>query len=149
MSRRFLEIWLTTVGLLFAAFGIVMAALSETQTFRLIFDSIIEHAYWPGSLPAEVERFRAWVYGAWGGTVTGFGLLLATIAKPAISGDNQHVRLGALAAITVWFLIDTAASIFHVAWGQHGLRKRAGVSRTWIAVAARRKSASQRSSRIV
>ena len=115
--NRALENWLVTVGLLLAVFGVVMAVSSDSHLFRLIFDPLIESRFWPGDLPPEAERFRAWVYGAWGGTVAGFGLLMTAIARPAISGGNKRLRLSALAALVVWFVVDSAASLGYGAWG--------------------------------
>lgn len=117
MSQLTLEIGLTTVGLVFATFGVVTALANDTQLFRAIFGPLIERSFWPGDLPTEIRGLRGWVYGAWSGTVAGFGLLLAAIAKPSISGGEKHLRRGALAAHSLWFVIDSAASVAHGAWG--------------------------------
>ncbi len=116
MSERFLEIWLRTVGLGFAVFGVFMAVAYETWLFREVFGPLIESSFWSGRIPLEAQDFRAWAYGAWGGTISGFGLLLAVVARPAISGRNIRLRKGTLAALSLWFAIDSAASLVHGVW---------------------------------
>jgi hypothetical protein len=87
MSRRFSRYWLTSVGLGLTAFGVVMATASTTPIFRSVFGPLIDQAFWTGPVPDEAISSQAWVYGAWGGTVAGFGLLIAVVAKRA-SGDD-------------------------------------------------------------
>lgn len=116
MSRRFARYWLTAVGLGLAAFGLVMATASTTAIFRAVFGPLVEHAFWSGAVPGEAGPFRAWVYGTWGGTISGFGLLIAVTAKRATS-DDASLRLGLLAAVTLWFLVDTGASVAFGVWG--------------------------------
>ncbi|MGI9388082.1 MAG: hypothetical protein ACR2OX_11680 [Methyloligellaceae bacterium] len=117
MGKRTLEIWLTCVGLAFATFGLLMAFGNETDLFRNTFDPLIERAFWIEEVPVEAREFRSWVYGAWGGTVAGFGLLLAHVARQSIAMENSRMRWGALAALTLWFVIDTTVSVIHGVWG--------------------------------
>ena len=116
MRSRFGERWLTGVGVLFLVFGVVMAVAGGTELFRAVFGPLIDSAFWEAGVAPEARRFQLWVYGAWGGTVAGFGLLLALVAKPALSEGNRRLRLGALAAVTVWFLVDTSASLVFGVW---------------------------------
>jgi hypothetical protein len=57
------------------------------------------------------------VYGAWGGTVAGFGLLLAVTARTLFQSENKRLRYGVLAALTLWFVVDSTVSLVHGAWG--------------------------------
>ena len=59
MSSCALEIWLITVGLAFAVFGIVMALANDTGLFHVVFDPLIERSFWPREVPADAQRFRA------------------------------------------------------------------------------------------
>lgn len=117
MTQRFWEQWLTAIGGLLVIVGIVMAVAGDTEYFRRLFGPLIEPAFWEGDMTPEARRFQLWVYGAWGGVVAGFGLLIAVIAKPALSDGNRRLRLGALSALTVWFIVDTGASIAFGVWG--------------------------------
>lgn len=83
MSQRFWERWLAGVGVLFLIFGVVMAVAGDTEIFRRVFGPLVDRAFWASGVAPEALRFQVWVYGAWGGTVAGFGLLLAVIAKLA------------------------------------------------------------------
>lgn len=117
MTGRFWERWLATIGGLLAIFGVVMAVAGDTELFRRAFGPLIEPAFWDGDIAPEARRFQLWVYGAWGGIVAGFGFLIAVIARPALSEGNRRLRLGALSALTVWFIVDTGASIAFGVWG--------------------------------
>ena len=116
MTQLALERWLMTVGGVLLVLGVVMAVAGTTEIFRQSFGLIVDPAFWPQGVPPEAERFQAWVYGAWGGIVSGFGLLIAVIARPALSGGNRRLRIGALAAVTVWFVVDTGASVAFGVW---------------------------------
>jgi len=117
LKQRALEIWFTAVGLLFAAFGIVMAVWNESEIFWIVFNPIIESSFWPAEVPPEAQLFRSWVYGAWGGTVAGFGLLLAATAGTLFQDKHTRLRHGVMAALTLWFVVDSTASLVHGAWG--------------------------------
>lgn len=117
MTQRGLERWLQAVGIVFVVFGVVMATAGGTEIFRQSFGLLIDPVFWPRGVAPEAEAFQRWVYGAWGGTVAGFGLLVAVVARPALSGGDQRLRLGALAALTLWFVVDTGASLAFGVWG--------------------------------
>jgi hypothetical protein len=117
MAQRTLERWLMAAGGILLGFGVVMAVAGDAEIFRNSFGLLIDPAFWPRGVPPEAARFQAWVYGAWGGTVAGFGMLIALIARPALSGGNRRLRTGALAALTVWFVVDTGASLTFGVWG--------------------------------
>lgn len=116
MKQRFWEKWLSVVGGVFAIFGVLMAVAGGSEPFQLVFGPLIDSAFWKEGVAAEARTFQTWVYGAWGGTVAGFGLLIAVVAKPALAPENQRLRLGTLTAVTLWFLVDSGASVAFGVW---------------------------------
>jgi len=116
-TERILAAWLIVVGCAFAILGVVMAVAADTAAFRAVFGTLIDPAFWVGKVAADARPFQIWVYGAWGGTVAGFGLLLAVIAPEAVRPAKRRLRLGVLTAVTFWFVVDTGASIASGVWG--------------------------------
>jgi hypothetical protein len=94
-----------------------MAVGGNSELFRLTFGPLIDPAFWEGGVAPEARSFQIWVYGAWGGTVAGFGLLIAVIARPVLASGNQRLRVGALMAVTLWFVVDTGACVAFGVWG--------------------------------
>jgi len=117
MTKRFWQNWLTVAGGVFAIFGVVMAVAGGSELFQHVFGPLIDPAFWKGGVPGEARTFQTWAYGAWGGSVAGFGLLIAVIAKSALAPGNQRLRLGTLAAVTLWFLVDTGSCLAFGVWG--------------------------------
>lgn len=117
MTRSFFERWLTAIGLVFAVFGVVMAIAGDTEPFRMIFGPLIDSALWPEGAPDDVRAFQGWVYGAWGGTTAGFGLLIAAVVRPSLRPGGERLRQGALAAVILWFVVDAGASVAYGVWG--------------------------------
>ena len=117
MTQRFWEKWLTVVGGVLAVFGIVMAVAGGSELFQLVFGPLIDPAFCKEGVAAEARTFQIWVYGAWGGTVACFGLLIAVVAKSALAPGDQRIRLGTLGAVTLWFLVDTGACVAFGVWG--------------------------------
>ncbi len=108
----FWQRWLLIVGLVIAAFGLVMAFLNGTAVFEL-FNRQIDPVFWgDGATPETATRFRQWVYGAWGATVAGWGVFIAFIAHYPF-GHKEKWSWNCLAVgLLLWYLVDTAISLY-------------------------------------
>jgi hypothetical protein len=104
--------WLTAVAVAVAAFGVFMSLFGGTPLFGPI-DFFYDPSFWPGSAPAVVTDYQAWVYGVWGATLAGWGIVLVFIARgPFAAGEAWAWRAVALGT-AVWFVLDTLASLMH------------------------------------
>ena len=56
--------------------------------------------------------FRSWVYGVWGATVAGWGILVAFIAMFPFKQRQRWAWNALLAAIGTWYLLDTGISLY-------------------------------------
>ena len=112
MSKfSFWQRWLFVVGLVIAAFGLVMALLNSTRVFEL-FNRQIDPVFWvDGAMPEAAARFRQWVYGAWGATVAGWGIFVAFIAHYPFRRREEWSWNCLAAGLLVWYLVDTAISL--------------------------------------
>jgi len=113
MSKfSFWQRWLLVVGLVIAAFGLVMAFLNGTAVFEL-FNGQIDPVFWgAGAMPEAAARFRQWAYGAWGATVVGWGVFIAFIAHYPFRRGEQWSWNCLAAGLLVWYLADTAISLY-------------------------------------
>ena len=111
-SFLFWQRWLVGVGGLVAAFGVFMALLNGTPLFAL-FNDQIDPVFWDGqAVPAAGLAFRGWVYGAWGATVAGWGVLVAFLALYPFKQRERWAWNALVAALGLWYLLDTGVSLY-------------------------------------
>ena len=105
--------WLVLVAVAITAFGIFMSLFNGTALFSL-FDANINPVFWgQGPLPAGTVHFQHWVYGTWGATVAGWGVLLTYVAMYPLRKKERWAWKSVLAGLIVWFVLDTSLSLFH------------------------------------
>lgn len=103
-------------SLLTALFGLLLAFFSRSQAFNIIFNNAIDPVFWPEGITPAGVAFQGWVYGAWGSTVAGFGLLLAFIAAGPFKRREGWSYRAILFAVGLWYLVDTAYSALFGVW---------------------------------
>ena len=107
----FMKNWLLAVCFVMILFGILMAFLAGTPLFD-VFNSRIDPAFWGSDqVPAEAGMFRSWLYGVWGATIAGWGILLAFVISGPISRHEKWAWNGVSLGIIVWYVFDTGLSI--------------------------------------
>ena len=109
----FWQRWLLIVGILVAVFGLVMAILNGTSVFNLFNDQINPVFWGREDLPHASLVFQRWVYGAWGATVSGWGVFLGFIARFPYRKREKWARNCIVAGLGIWFLVDTAISVYY------------------------------------
>ena len=105
--------WLTALGLLVTAFGLVMALTSATPLFD-VFNRLIDPAFW-GTTPNDpgTAAFHAWVYGAWGATLAGWGVTITLLAWEALGRRERWAWWAPAIGVSTWFVLDTTISLLH------------------------------------
>ncbi len=111
---NFWQRWLRVVAWGVTAFGLLMALLVETPLFAA-FHAQIDPAFWPeGALtPEAFVAYRGWALSAWGATVAGWGLLLALLVGGPFRSRQPWVWPAIAVSLSLWFVLDTAASLRH------------------------------------
>ncbi len=104
--------WLTVVAAGVAVFGVSMAVFGGTPLVGPV-NAFFDPVFWPASAPAVVVDFRAWVYGAWGATLAGWGIVLVFIARGPFAGREPWAWRAVAAGTVTWFLLDTGVSVVH------------------------------------
>lgn len=107
---RIWRYWLLAVSVFIIAFGIIMALLNSTIVFAF-FNSQINPAFWGADpVPFPTQAFQAWVYGAWGATVMGWGVTMFFIAYFPFGQRDRWAWYCVLISVLFWYLLDTGIS---------------------------------------
>ncbi len=113
LSFSFWQRWLLIVSVSMAAFGVMMALMSGTALFAP-FNSQIDPAFWgTGAVDAAARQFQQWLYGVWGATIAGMGMLAAFIAHHPFRNKERWAWQSLAAGVAVWFALDTLLSLIH------------------------------------
>jgi hypothetical protein len=112
-SFLFWQRWLLVVSVAITAFGVLMAFSSGTSLFE-VFNRQINPAFWSGNAIDDATRkFQQWVYGAWGATIAGWGVVLTHIARYSFSKKERWSWNSLVFGVLLWFVLDTSLSLFH------------------------------------
>lgn len=113
---RFWQRWLLAVCIMIIAGGAAFALLSWSPLFSII-NGLVNATFWPGSLPDQGSRgFQLWAYGMLGGTIAGWGIFLTYIVRHPFARKEAWSWECIAAGVAVWFVIDTAVSIYVTAY---------------------------------
>jgi len=104
--------WLLVVAFTMSAFGVLMFLFNQTVLMDGLMGEI-ERAFPSG---AGAGGFQQWVFGVWGATVAGFGLLAGLVGGNAFARRERWARNALAAALTLWYVLDTAVSLYSRVW---------------------------------
>lgn len=112
-SFSFWQRWLFVVGIVVSVFGVMMALLSGTLLFDL-FNRQIDPAFWgTNAVDSATKQFQQWLYGVWGATIAGWGIVLTYIAQYPFSNKERWAWNCLVFGLLVWFVLDTSLSVFY------------------------------------
>jgi len=107
-SFIFWQRWLFYSSILFAVFGIVFAVCGNNPFF-MPYNKALAYIFWQSEyIPAEIEPFRAFIWGPLGGTIAGCYILLAFIAWFPFQRKERWARNAIMVAFGIWVLLDSA-----------------------------------------
>jgi hypothetical protein len=87
-----------------------MAFFNATIVFAF-FNSQINPVFWgPNPVCVGAQAFQAWIYGAWGGTVVGWGVSMIFVAYYPFASQERWAWNCVLVSVLIWFIIDTGIS---------------------------------------
>ncbi len=112
-SFSFWQRWLFVVGIVVSVFGVLMTVFSGTPLFDL-FNRQIDPAFWgTNAVDIAARQFQHWLYGVWGATIAGWGIILAYIAHYPFIKRERWAWNGLVFGLVVWFVLDTSLSLFY------------------------------------
>jgi hypothetical protein len=107
---RLWHYWLLAVSIFIILFGTIMALLNSTIVF-VFFNAQINPVFWGANpVPSPAQTFQAWVYGAWGATVMGWGTTMFFIAYFPFRSRERWAWYCVLVSVLLWYLLDTGIS---------------------------------------
>ncbi len=109
----FWQRWLFIVSIAISVFGVIMAFLSGTSLFDL-FNRQIDPAFW-GTNPVDdaARQFQHWIYGVWGATIAGWGIVMAYVAHHPFKKKERWSWNSLVIGLLIWFVLDTSLSVFY------------------------------------
>ena len=108
--------WLVLVSLAVCAFGLALALAGTSGPFEF-FTQRIDPVFWGQTGPPPgAAAFQRWVYGTWGATVAGWGLMMAFIAWVPLGRGEKWARNAWAVSLALWFVVDTFYSLYCGVW---------------------------------
>ncbi len=102
-------------------FGGLMAFFNHTSLFQPL-DRVIDSVFWPHEDPPQAFlEFKRWVYGAWGATLMGLGILIIFVAAVPLRRGERWSWWALTSMLVVWYLLDTGISLYHGVIANAGL----------------------------
>ena len=117
-SFLFWQRWLFYTSLLFACAGITFAFFGGSLLFEPYTKMLAKVLWHSSQFPAEVEPFRAFIYGPFGGTIACCYILLAFIAKYPFKEKLPWARNAIIIAFGFWAIIDSSVCLYFSAFPQ-------------------------------
>ncbi len=108
----FWQRWLLFVSFLIALFGVAMTFLNGTHFFDL-FNQQIDPVFWgTQDITDQTKNFQRWVYGAWGATIAGWGVMLGFIVYYPFRRREAWSWKCLVVGLAVWYLLDSGISLY-------------------------------------
>ncbi|MBU1275329.1 MAG: hypothetical protein KJ720_08115 [Proteobacteria bacterium] len=108
--------WLVVASLAICGFGLAMSVASTSSPFDQIMGRIDAQFWGQSGPPPEAAAFQRWVYGAWGATVAGWGLMMAFLAWVPLGRGEPWARNALAVSLALWFVLDTFYSLYFGVW---------------------------------
>lgn len=112
----FWQRWLFSVSLAFIVFSLALSLLNNTAIFAP-FHRQVDPLFWGSQqLPESGLKFRTWIYGIAGATMTSWGVLLAYLTRYPLRRREKWAWNGLMLCMLAWYLPDTAVSLYFGVW---------------------------------
>ena len=105
------RMWMLIACASMIVFGLLMVFFNQHPLFRSI-NAPIHDVFWPQTeISPDVLQFQRWVYGTWGATIAGMGVLATYLAYCGFWKRIKWTRDCLGAGILFWYIFDTAVSV--------------------------------------
>jgi hypothetical protein len=114
----FWQRWLFYSSLAFALFGVIFAVYGNNPFFMTYNNGLADIFWMKDSIPADIEPFKAFIWGPLGATIAGCYILLAFIAWFPFRRKERWARNAILTAFSLWVVLDSAVCFYHKVYFQ-------------------------------
>jgi hypothetical protein len=111
-DTTFFDHWLLVACVTFGLYSLVWVVLGSFDPIGL-WDGLLAGAFYDGVTPEAVERFRRFILGPLGATSAAAFFALAFIVRFPFRRREPWAFTAVAGAIWLWFVVDSAASIYH------------------------------------
>jgi hypothetical protein len=112
-NHDFWQKWLLVLGIAMVPLGLLLAFFNQTTVAGIDFNQYINPVFWGTTvLSAESILFQRWIYGVLGAVMAGWGVFIAFMAYYPFKRRERWSWNCLLIGFLVWFLPDTAISIY-------------------------------------
>jgi hypothetical protein len=113
--KRFLfwQRWLFITSILFALFGVVFALYGDNPLFHPYTVQLSRIFFGTDEFPANIEPFRAFVYGPAGACIACCYILLAFITWYPFRRKEKWAWWSVVVAFGAWATLDSAVSLYY------------------------------------
>jgi hypothetical protein len=109
--------WLIVLAWGMAAFGLLFAFFNQTALFDWLFNHRVNRLFFAEGIPtADAKAFQGWAYGVLGAVLAGWAAVMALIAQHGLRTKARWTWRCYAAGVGLWFLIDTAVSLYFGMW---------------------------------
>ena len=110
-SFDFWQKWIFSVSLVLIVFGMLLALFPQSQFMDFVFNNQIDPVFdLDGEISDNMRSFQAWIYGVLGTVISGWGILLAFIARYPFKARQKWAWNCIAAGFVLWFVVDTSIS---------------------------------------
>jgi hypothetical protein len=111
-DTSFFDHWLLIACVVFGVYSLVWVIIGSFDPLGL-WDGLLADAFYGGATPDAVTRFRRLILGPLGATSAAAFFALALIVRFPFRRREPWAFVAVCGAIWLWFLVDSAASIYH------------------------------------
>jgi hypothetical protein len=104
--------WLFVACVAFGLYSLVWVIIGSFDPLGL-WDGLLADAFYDGRTPETVTRFRQFILGPLGATSAAAFLALAMILRFPFRRREPWAFAAVAGALWLWFLVDSAASVYH------------------------------------
>jgi hypothetical protein len=109
------RIWLLVVGLAIVVGGAFFALAADSAPMAGL-NLIIRQRFWPDGEPEGARELRRWLEGIIGGTMAGWGLMVAIVAAGPFSARQVGLWWALAGGTVLWYVLDTGRSVQSRVW---------------------------------
>jgi hypothetical protein len=112
---RFWSIWLQCACWGMALFGLLLVGF-HTRALPGLTEALSRSLWATEKLPDEVVRYHRFVHAVLGSVMAAWGSTLAWVTRRAFSVGDRWAWRCVATSVGVWFVLDTASSVFYGVW---------------------------------
>jgi hypothetical protein len=113
---KFWTVWLMVGAFTMSAYGVIMVLFDGTFLFAAVSKQVDQVFWLSGPAAPGLAEYQKWVYGVWGATMAGFGLLAALVGGNAFVRQERWARDALAVALLLWYLMGTIISLALHVW---------------------------------